>query len=135
MSVEFPIRRQRGAWPILALFGVRGETSAVVRIDGDRLTARFGFLRAETPLSNIERWDITGPYRWWRALGVRATVGQPELTFGGSAHGGVCLHLREKVRISRLGVRELYLTVDDLEGLGAALAARGIPGEDLRSKG
>ena len=31
-----------------------------------------------------------------------------------------------------LKVTDLYLTVDDLEGLGAALTTRGIPGEDLR---
>jgi len=29
---------------------------------------------------------------------------------------------------------ELYVTVDDLEGLGAALTARGIPGQDLRRR-
>jgi hypothetical protein len=131
--MTFPIRLQRACWPILLLFGVR-PGAASVRIDGDRLVARFGFFGATTPLANIARWDITGPYRWWMAIGVRATIGKPELTFGGSAHGGVCLHLREPVRISRLGVRDLYLTVDDLEGLGAALAARGIPGEDLRAK-
>jgi hypothetical protein len=131
--VAFPIRRQRGAWPILLVFGVRREASAVVHIDRDRLVARFGFVRTQTPLANIERWDITGPYKWWRALGIRATLGKSELTFGGSAHGGVCLHLRENVRIARMGVRDLYLTVDDLEGFGAALLAHGIPGEDLRA--
>lgn len=130
--MTFPIRVQRGLSPILLLFGVRPR-NAFVQIDGDRLVARFGFFGARTPLANIERWDITGPYRWWRAVGVRANLAKPELTFGGSAHGGVCLHLREPVRVSRLGVRELYLTVDDLEGLGAALAARGIPGKDLRT--
>ena len=128
---EFPIRLQRRLWPILILFGVL-PGRAFVRLDGDRLIARFGFVGAETAVSNIARWDITGPYRWWSAVGVRATAGKPELTFGGSAHGGVCLHVREPVRIARLGVRDLYLTVDDLAGLGAALTARGIPGEDLR---
>jgi len=130
--VTFPIRLQRALRPILILFGVR-TGNAFVRLDGERLVARFGFFGAQTPISNVERWDITGPYRWWRAVGVRASPGKPELTFGGSAHGGVCLHLREPVRISRLGVRDLYVTVDDLAGLGAALAARGIPGGDLRS--
>ena len=130
--MTFPIRLQRALRPILILFGVR-TGNAFVRLDGERLVARFGFFGAQTPISNVERWDITGPYRWWRAVGVRASPGKPELTFGGSAHGGVCLHLREPVRISRLGVRDLYVTVDDLAGLGAALAARGIPGGDLRS--
>lgn len=132
-STEFPIRLQHGLRPILLLFGVR-RGNAYALIDGDRLIAKFGFFGAETSISNIERWDITGPYRWWRAVGVRATLGRPELTFGGSAHGGVRVRFRERVRISRLSIRDLYLTVDDLEGFGAALAARGIPGADLRAR-
>ncbi len=128
---RFPIRLQSALRPILLVFGVR-RSNAEVRLDGDQLTARFGFFHTEVALSNVERWDITGPYRWWRAVGVRATLGQPELSFGGSAHGGVCLYLRQPIRIVRLRVLRLYLTVDDLEGLGAALAAHGIPGVDRR---
>lgn len=129
--MDFPIRLSPGLRPILILFGVR-TSSAVVRLDDRRLVARFGFFGAEVALDNIEHWDITGPYRWWRAAGVRRTVGTHDLSFGGSTHGGVCLHFREPVRIARLSVTDLYLTVDDLEGLGAALTARGIPGQDLR---
>lgn len=129
--MDFPIRLSPGLRPILILFGVRTHT-ADVRLDEERIVARFGFFTAESAISNIVRWDITGPYRWWRAVGVRRTVGTHDLSFGGSAHGGVCLHFRERVRIGRLSVSDLYLTVDDLAGLGAALAARGIPGEDLR---
>jgi hypothetical protein len=39
---------------------------------------------------------------------------------------------REPVKVSRLHVPALYVTVEDLEGLAGALAARGIPGEDAR---
>jgi hypothetical protein len=129
----FPIRCQRSLWPILVLFGVL-PGRAFVALDDDRLVARFGFFTADIALSNVEHWTISGPYRWWRAAGVRATIGRAELTFGGSTHGGVCLFLREPVRIARMAVRELYLTVDDLEGLAAALASRGIPGQDLRGR-
>jgi hypothetical protein len=129
--MEFPIRIQPNLRPILLLFGVR-PGNATVRLDGLRLTAQFGRFRAETPLANITCWDITGPYRWWRAVGVRRTLGTHDLSFGGSAHGGVCLHFREPVRTARLSVTDLYVTVDDLAGLGDALAARGIAGEDLR---
>lgn len=131
-ATAFSIRLERRLLPILILFGVH-PGAASVRLDGDRLDVRFGFFRAQVPLANIVCWDITGPYRWWRAVGVRATVGKPELTFGGSAHGGVRLHFREPIRIARIRVRDLYLTVDNLEGLGKSLAARGIPGEDLRT--
>ena len=73
-----------------------------------------------------------GPYRWWRAVGVRRTLGTHDLSFSGSAHGGVCMHFREPVWAARLSVTELYATVDDLIGLGDALTARGIAGQDLR---
>ena len=92
--MEFPIRLQRSMRPILLLFGVR-RSRAVVRIEDDRLIAVFGFFRAETLLSNISQWDITGPYHWIRAVGVRRTIGTRDLSFGGSAHGGLRLHFRE----------------------------------------
>ncbi len=128
---DFEIRLQPGLRPILLLFGVRGG-NASVRVDAERLIAHFGFFSAETPLANVERWDITGPYRWWRAVGVRRTFRTHDLSFGGSAHGGLCLHFREPVRVGRLSVTDLYVTVADLEGLGAALAERGVNGRDLR---
>src|SRR5688500_2825100 len=93
---EFPIGLERGLRPIHFLFGAR-RSNECVTMDGGRLIARFGFCRAETTIANIERWDITGPYRWWRAVGVRKTLGKPELTFGGSAHGGVRVRFRERV--------------------------------------
>lgn len=131
--MEFTIRLQPGLRPILLLFGVRPD-NATVRLDGDRLTATFGFFRADTSLANIARWDITGPYRWWRAVGVRRTLGTHDLSFGVSAHGGARLYFREPIRIGRLRVSNFYLTVDDLAGLGTALAARGVPVQDLRTR-
>lgn len=131
--MEFPIRLQPGLRPILLLFGVR-PGHATVRLDKERLMARFGFFGAETPVANIERWEITGPYRWWRAVGVRRTLGTHDLSFGGSAHGGLCVHFREPTRIGRFSVTDLYLTVDDLDALGAALTSVGVGGKDLRTR-
>ena len=133
-SLEFPIRIQPNLKPLLLLFGVHDDGRAMVRIDGTSLTATFGRFGARTELANIERWDITGPYNSLRAVGVRRTVPTHDLSFGGSAHGGLCLYFRTPVRAARLQNTKLYVTVDDLEGLGAALTARGIPGEDLRSR-
>lgn len=132
-AMIFQIRRQPFLWPILILFGVL-PGRAFVALNDDRMVARFGFFTANVALPNVEHWTISGPYRWWRAAGVRATLGRAELTFGGSTHGGLCIFLREPVRIARMAVRELYLTVDDLEGLAAALSSKGIPGQDLRAR-
>ena len=131
--MEFPIRLQPALRPILLLFGVR-PGNATARLESDRLVACFGFFRAEVSFGNIARWDITGPYRWWRAVGVRRTIGTHDLSFGGSAHGGLCLHFREPVLVGRFRVTDLSLTVDDLAGLGAALTADGVPGHDLRNQ-
>ena len=67
--MEFPICLQPGLRSILLLFGVR-PGYATVPLDGERLVARFWFFRAEASLADIAGWDITGPYRWWRAVGV-----------------------------------------------------------------
>lgn len=132
--MEFPIRIQKNLKPLLLFFGVHDDGKAVVRLDGDALTVMFGRFGARTPLANIERWDITGPYSSLGAFGVRRTFRTHDLSFGGSAHGGVRLRFRQPVRAARALNTELYVTVDDLEGLAAALTARGIPGEDLRAK-
>ena len=130
--LEFPIRIHPNLKPILLLFGVHDDgRSKVILADGEFI-ATFGRFGARTPLANIESWDITGPYNSLRAVGVRRSIPKPDLSFGGSAHGGLRVHFRERVRAARLMNTELYVTVDDLEGLGAALAARGIPGQDLR---
>jgi hypothetical protein len=43
------------------------------------------------------------------------------------------VHFRVRPAYFFLRPPSLYLTVDDLERLGAALTARGIPGVDLRA--
>ena len=131
-AVSFPIRIQPNLKPILLLYGVHDDGAAVVRLADGQFSARFGRFEARTPLANIERWDITGPYKSWRVVGVRRTLGTHDLSFGGSAHGGLQVYFRQPVRAARLMNSELYVTVDDLEGLAATLTARGIPGQDRR---
>lgn len=133
-AVAFPIRIQPNLKPLLLLFGVHDDGRAVVRLADGLFTATFGRFELHTPIANIERWDITGPYKSWRAFGVRRSMGTHDLSFGGSAHGGLCVHFRQPVRAARLTNTELYVTVDDLDGLAAALTERGIPGQDLRRR-
>jgi hypothetical protein len=132
MSTTYPLRlgsRQR--WLLLP-WGVR-RGNAWVRLDQHRLLARFGFFRLDTRIANIVRWEISGPYRWFSALGVRRSVRGADVTLGSSDHGGVRIDFREPVRFARfLKPPALYLTVDDLEGFAAELARRGIPGRDAR---
>ena len=120
--------------PVLWLFGVHGTEDAWVDLDDESLTARFGWSHATTPIANVASWRIEGPWRWITAIGVRRSIRHADLTFGGSPAGGVRLDFRAPVRVGFLNVPALYLTVQDLEGLADALAARGISGEDARKR-
>jgi len=132
VTTTYPLRvgpRQR--WLLLP-WGVRRD-NAWVRLDDEQFIARFGFFSLRTPLANIVRWEIKGPYRWFTALGVRLSIRGGDVTFGSSDHGGVRLDFREPVPLARvLKPPALSLTVDDLEGFAAELERRGIPGTDAR---
>lgn len=129
---RFPIRIGPRSRPILRLFGVRSD-NAHVDLDGD-LEARFGSYRIRTPVSNLASWRIEGPWLWITAIGVRMSLRRRDLTFGGSHLGGVRVDFVEPVRFWLLRIRALYVTVEDLEGFGAALLERGIPSEDARDR-
>jgi hypothetical protein len=127
---RFPIRIGRRSRPLLRLFGVR-DGNAFVDLDSE-LDARFGFFRLTTPVNNIASWRIEGPWLWITAIGVRTSIRHRDVTFGGSHRGGVRVDFKERVPFGFLRIPALYVTVEDLEGLAAALAALGIPGEDVR---
>lgn len=131
-TVRFPIRIGRKSRPLLRLFGVKGD-NAWVDLDGD-FDARFGAYRLRTPIGNVKSWRIEGPWLWLTAIGVRMSVRHRDLTFGGSPHGGIRVDFHERVRWGPLRIPALYVTVDDLEGLGRALAERGIEGRDARTR-
>jgi hypothetical protein len=129
---RFPIEIGRRSRLLLRIFfGVRPETAYVDL--GDELDAWFGFAHLCTPMTNIVSWRIEGPWLWITAIGLRMSVRHGDVTFGGTHRGGVRLDFRERVLTMRFfRVPALYVTVADPEGFSAALAARGIPGEDAR---
>ncbi len=127
---RFPIRVGPRSRPLLRLFGVRSD-NAFVTLDGE-LDARFGRFRMTTPVSNIASWRIEGPWRWITAIGVRTSLRYRDVTFGGNPDGGVRIDFRERVGFGPIRIQALYVTVADLEGLGAALRERGIDGVDAR---
>lgn len=131
---HFPYRLGRRSAPVLRLFGVRGPQDAFVDMTDDAIVARFGWSNARVPLAGIVSWRIEGPWRWLGAIGFRRSVRHGDITFGGSHQGGVRLDVREPIRIGPFRAPALYLTVEDLNGLAAALATLGIPGEDARTR-
>jgi hypothetical protein len=127
---RFPIRLGRRSRPLLLLFGAR-ESNSYVEIDTE-LRARFGFFSLSTPIENISRWQIEGPWLWVTAIGMRRSIRNGDITFGGNHRGGVRMDFRNPVRFGPLHPPALYVTVADMDGLAAELTARGIPGEDAR---
>ena len=134
MTRRFPIHVGRRSRFVLLLFGVR-PSNAYVDLGEEELDAHFGFFRFRTLTSNLGSWRIEGPWRWITAIGVRLSIRHHDLTFGGTNRGGVRVDFKEPVARWGIHIPALYLTVDDLEGLAAALAEHGLPGADARKPG
>jgi hypothetical protein len=134
MATErFPIRvGPRSRLLLRLLFGVRPD-NAYVDLDGD-LDARFGNFRVRTPVANLASWRIEGPWLWITAIGVRTGL-RRDVTFGGSPRGGVRIDFKERPPFLFFHISALYVTVEDLNGLAAALVERGIGGQDARKPG
>jgi hypothetical protein len=134
-ATRFPIRVGRRSRPLLrVLFGVRADDSWIELGDGPEgeLEVRFGWSHFRTPMANLARWQIEGPFRWITAIGVRRSIRHADVTFGGSHHGGVRIDFRTPARWSVFTVPAIYVPADDLEGLAAELERRGVPGRDAR---
>jgi hypothetical protein len=132
VPTRFPIRVEPRFRTILRLFGVKPD-NAYVEL-GDELDARFGWSRITTPVSNCVHWSLEGPWLALTAIGVRRSIRHGDVTFAGTPRGGVRVDFRTPPKYFFLRPPALYLTVDDMDGLAAALAARGIPGEDRRRR-
>ena len=83
--------------PLLLLWGVRASR-AYVELGPDGLEARFGVLRVRTGADNLAGAEITGPYRWYTAVGIRESFVDHGLSFGSSLERGVCIRFRARVR-------------------------------------
>jgi hypothetical protein len=127
---RFPIRIGRRSRWLLRLFTATPET-AYAEV-GDELLIRFGRFRFRTPLANVARYRIEGPFTWIKAIGVRMSIRGHDVSFCGSAHGAVRMDLKSPVQWGPIGVPAVWAGADDLDGLAAELARRGIPGEDVR---
>jgi len=119
---HFPYRYDPRLAPIWLPFRWPGEQGVTLTEDG-RFIARYGPFRVEATLSSVRGAHITGPYRWWTAVGPRLSFVDDGLTFGTNARAGVCVHFEPRIH-RVIGLRDhsaLTVTVADPEGLVAAL--------------
>ena len=126
MSEFFPYDFDKRFLPMWLGVGALPRRDGVTITDDDRLVATFGVLRVNTPLDNIADAHVTGPYRWWTAVGPRISFADDGLTFGTNPHAGLCIHFRNKIR-RVIGFRDhsaLTVTVADPHALEARLSGR-----------
>ena len=135
MTTRYPIRiGSRSRLFLRIAFGVTTER-AYAELRDDVFHVRFGRFSFTAPLASVTRWRIEGPWRWVTAIGVRMNPMKRDASFCGSPRGGVRLDFEPRVPWGPLRILTAYVGVEDLEGFAAAIAARGVPGEDARRSG
>lgn len=99
--------------------------SARINVENGELAVRFGPWRLRTPLSNIASTERSGPYKAYRAIGVRGSLADSGVTFGTTTEGGLCVLFKERVSgLLPFGLRKhegMTVTPEDIEGLERAL--------------
>jgi hypothetical protein len=125
---RFPFRFDPSYRRLARLFGVTPER-AWVDVGLHDFEALFGHWHVRTPMDNIARAEVTGPYSFLKTAGpARLAITDRGLTFATNGERGVCISFREPVtgidRSGRIRHPELTVTVLDVDGLTAALTAR-----------
>jgi hypothetical protein len=123
MAEFFALAVDKRLAPFWLPFRVDPGKDGVTVTDAGTFLATYGFLRIETPLTNIQQARITRDYRWWKAAGARLSLVDGGLTFGTNRHAGVCVQFREPVPspLRRKGHPALTVTVADVDGLADRL--------------
>lgn len=110
------------------LFAITPDRCWIVASDTE-LSVRFGPWRIRTPLANIDRMEVTGPYHWWKVAGpARLGVTDRGLTFATNARRGVQFDFHQPIAgiepTGRLRHPNLTVTPADWTGLIEAISER-----------
>ena len=118
----FPYRLDKRWTPLFLALGIKSDDGVTVFPNGD-LVATYGRFKVKTTLDNIDHTEITGPHRWYTAVGLRLSMTDDGITFGTNHHKGLSIAFGK--RISRvIGLRKhslLWVSVADPEGLAKAI--------------
>jgi hypothetical protein len=123
---EFPFRFESKYRPLLRGFGVTPKTARIT-VENGELSVRFGPWRLRTPLSNIKSIERSGPYKAYRAIGVRGSLADSGVTFATTTERGLCVLFKERVSgLLPFGLRKhegMTVTPEDIDGLEQALTS------------
>jgi hypothetical protein len=119
---HFPYRFDR-RWRVLFwALGVSKKDGVSIYDNGD-LVATFGRFKVKTTRNNVSRTVVTGPHRWYTAVGLRLSLADDSITFGTNHKKGLSIEFARKVS-PVIGFRRhstLWVSVADPEGLAAAI--------------
>ena len=124
VGAHFPYRFDKRWNALFAVLGVGPDDGVELTADG-ALIATYGRVRVETFFDNAAPTEITGPHRWYTAVGLRLSFSDNGLTFGTNHHRGLCIAFVEPIA-KVLGFRDhsaLWVSVEDPDGLATAIAA------------
>jgi hypothetical protein len=118
----FPYRLDKRWNPLFFVLGVNDTDGVTITAKGE-LIATFGRFQVKTTLKNVDHTEITGPHRWYTAVGLRLSFTDDGVTFGTNHRKGVSIVFVHKIpRV--IGFRKhsmLWVSVANPEGLAAAI--------------
>jgi hypothetical protein len=121
-STHFPYRLDKRWSPLFLVLGVNDKDGVTITAKGE-LVATFGRFKVKTTLKNVDHTEITGPHRWYTAVGLRLSLTDDSITFGTNHRKGLSISFVHKIpRV--IGFRKhstLWVSVADPEGLAAAI--------------
>ena len=118
----FPYRFDKRWTALFFALGVDDKDGVTITGKGE-LIATFGRFKVKTTLDNIDHTLVTGPHRWYTAVGLRLSLTDDGLTFGTNHRKGLSIAFVEKIP-KVIGFRKhstLWVSVADPEGLAAAI--------------
>lgn len=122
MAQRFPYEIDRRWAAMFALLRVN-ERDGVELTDDGLLRATYGRFEIETPVANIDHTLVTGPHRWYTAVGVRLSFTDDGITFGTNHRSGLCIAFKERIP-KVIGTKQhsaLWVSVADPAGLAEAI--------------
>jgi hypothetical protein len=124
-SMFFPYDLDKRWTALFIPFGV-GDDDGVTLTDDGMLRATYGRFSTETAISNVDHTLVTGPHRWYTAVGVRLSFTDDGLTFGTNHRLGLCIAFVDRIP-KVLGGKDhsaLWVSVADPDGLASAIESR-----------
>jgi hypothetical protein len=123
MDEQFFSYRFDDRWkPMFKILGVDRDDGVTVGVDGS-LVATYGRASVRTHVDNVDHTEISGPHRWYTAVGLRLSFTDDGLTFGTTHERGLCVAFVDPVdRV--IGFRPhsaIWVSVADPEALASAI--------------